>query len=146
MAAGLIVRAKRPAIARKLEGPVVWASYIMILVVMVLFLITMLFSPNAAGGLTKLFGTFGIAAMVIVVGISLILGYFCGGPTTGTRRSLATGSAIRNAGMAMLFATSIFGGDVSEVLPVLIVYIIVQTVMVGLAAGRWRKQSAQGAV
>ncbi len=146
MAAGLIVRAKRPAIAKKLEGPVVWASYIMILVVMVLFLITMLFSPNAVGGLTKLFGTFGIAAMVIVVGISLILGYLCGGPTTGTRRSLATGSAIRNAGMAMLFATSIFGGDVSEVLPVLIVYIIVQTVMVGLAAGRWRKQSAHGAV
>jgi BASS family bile acid:Na+ symporter len=84
--------------------------------------------------------------MVIVVGISLILGYFCGGPTTGNRRSLAIGSAIRNAGMAMLFATSIFGGDVSAVLPVLIVYIIVQTVMVGLAAGRWRKQSAHGAV
>ena len=146
MAAGLLVRAKWPAIAKKLEAPVVWASYIMILVVMLLFLATVLFSPGAVGGLTKLFGTFGIAAMVIVVGISLVLGYLCGGPTTGTRRSLATGSAIRNAGMAMLFATSIFGENVSEVLPVLIVYIIVQTVMVGLAAGKWRKQSAPGAV
>jgi BASS family bile acid:Na+ symporter len=143
MAAGLLIRAKRPEIAKKLEGPVVWASYIMILVVMIMFLLTALFSPDAAGGLSHLFGTFGIAAMVIVVGISLILGYLCGGPTTGTRRSLAIGSAIRNAGMALLFATSIFG-DINEVLPVLIVYIIIQTVMVGLAAGKWRKQSAPG--
>jgi bile acid:Na+ symporter, BASS family len=145
MAAGLLVRAKSPGIARKLEGPVVWSSYILILAVMIMFLLTILLSPNPVGGLSHLFGTFGIAAMVIVVGISLILGYLCGGPTIGTRRSLAIGSAIRNAGMAMLFATSIYG-DVSVILPVLVVFIIVQILMVGLSAGRWRKRSAQGTV
>jgi len=141
MAIGLLVRAKRPAIARKLEGPVVWASYLMILIVLIMVLLTVLFSPDSLGGLSHLFGTFGIAAMVIVVGLSLFFGYFSGGSSTGTRRSLAIGSAIRNAGMAMLFATSMYG-DVTEILPVLIVYIIIQTLMVGLAAGRWRRQSS----
>jgi bile acid:Na+ symporter, BASS family len=143
MVTGLLVRAKKPAIARKLEGPVVWASYILILAVMILFLLTILFSPNPAGELSRIFGTFGIVAMVIVVGISLILGYLLGGPATGTRRSLAIGSAIRNAGMAMLFATSIYG-DVSVILPVLVIFIIVQILMVGLAAGKWRKRPATG--
>ncbi len=141
MVIGLLIRAVRPAIAKKLEAPVVWASYIMILIVLIIVLLTVLFSPNPVGGISSLFGTFGIAAIVLVVGISILLGYFCGGPTTGTRRSLATGSAIRNAGMAMLFATSIFG-DVSEVLPVLIAFIVIQTVMVGIVANRWRKQPA----
>ena len=145
MVIGLLVHAKKPAIAKKLEVPVVWASYILILVVMILFLVTLLSSPNPARELTCIFGTFGIAAMVIAVGIALILGYLCGGPATGTRRSLAIGSAIRNAGMAMLFATSIYG-DVSVILPVLVIFIIVQILMVGLAAGRWRKRPAPGMV
>lgn len=145
MVAGLLIRAKLPEIADKLQNPVVWASYVMILIVIIIAFLTRIFSPNPAGGLSDLFGTFGIAAIVIAVGISIILGYLFGGPKAGIRKSMAMGSAIRNAGMALLFATSIFG-DIGEVLTVLIAYIVVQSLMAGLVAAKWRRQSTPGTV
>jgi BASS family bile acid:Na+ symporter len=141
MVIGLLVRAKRPAIAEKIMGPVVWASYLMILVVLVTALLSKLLGPNPVGGLIDLFGTLGIFAIVLAVGISLILGYIFGGPVESIRRSLATGSAIRNAGMALLFAASIFDA-VGEVLTVLVAFIIIQTLVVGLIAGMWRRRGA----
>jgi BASS family bile acid:Na+ symporter len=85
----------------------------------------------------------GILAIILAVGISLILGYLFGGPAEGTRRSLAFGSANRNAGMALLFATSI-SSDLSSILAVLVAYIIVQIVMSAVLAAKWRKNPATG--
>jgi BASS family bile acid:Na+ symporter len=143
MVIGLLIRARRPSIAEKLMSPVVWTSYIMILVVFVMFLIYKIFSPDPVGGLRDLFGTMGILAIVLAVGISLILGYLFGGPAEGTRRSLAMGSANRNAGMALLFATSI-SSDLGDILAVLVAYIIVQILISGVIAAKWRKKPAHG--
>jgi bile acid:Na+ symporter, BASS family len=143
MVIGLLVRARRPAFAEKIMGSVVLTSYLMILVVLVMALAIKLFSPNPVGGLIDLFGTYGILAIALAVGISLILGYLFGGPADGIRRSLATGSAIRNAGMALLFAASIFDA-VGEVLTVLVAYIVIQTLVVGIVAGMWRKRTVPG--
>jgi len=143
MVIGLLIRAKRPSIAEKLMSPVVWTSYIMILVVFVMFLIYKIFSPDPVGGLRDLFGTMGILAIVLAVGISLILGHLFGGPAEGTRRSLAMGSANRNAGMALLFATSI-SSEIGDILAVLVAYIIVQIVMSAILAAKWRKKPAVG--
>ena len=115
----------------------------MILVVIVMFLIYKIFSPDPVGGLRDLFGTMGILAIVLAVGISLILGYLFGGPAEGTRRSLAMGSANRNAGMALLFATSI-SSELGDILAVLVAYIIVQIIMSGVLAAKWRKKPASG--
>ena len=138
MLAGLIIRARLPAIADKLMSPVVWTSYIMILVVFITFLMYKIFSPDPVGGLRDLFGTMGILAIILAVGISLILGYLLGGPADGTRRSLAFGSANHNAGMALLFATSI-SSEIGDILAVLVAYIIVQIVMSAILAAKWRK-------
>jgi len=143
MVIGLLIRAKRPAIAEKLMSPVVWTSYIMILIVFVMFLLYKIFSPDPVGGLRDLFGTMGILAIILAVGISLILGYLFGGPAEGTRRSLAFGSANRNAGMALLFATSI-SSEIGDILAVLVAYIIVQIVMSAILAAKWRKNPAAG--
>jgi BASS family bile acid:Na+ symporter len=138
---GLLIRAKRPPIAEKLMGPVVLASYIMILVVLVMALLTKLLNPDPVGGLINLFGTFGVISIVLAVGISFILGFLLGGSMESTRRTLATGSAIRNAGIALLFAASFFEA-VGDVLTVLIAYIIIQTLVVGIVAAVWRKRAA----
>jgi BASS family bile acid:Na+ symporter len=143
MVIGLLLRARRPSIAEKLMSPVVWTSYIMILVVFVVFLLYKIFSPDPVGGLRDLFGTMGILAIVLAVGISLILGYLFGGPVEGTRRSLAFGSANRNAGMALLFATSI-SSEIGDILAVLVAYIIVQIIMSAVIAAKWRKKPAAG--
>jgi BASS family bile acid:Na+ symporter len=143
MVIGLLIRARWPPVAEKLMSPVVWTSYIMILVVIVMFLVYKIFSPDPVGGLRDLFGTMGILAIVLAVGISLILGYFFGGPAEGTRRSLAMGSANRNAGMALLFATSI-SSELGDILAVLVAYIIVQIIMSGVLAAKWRKKPAAG--
>ena len=123
-------------------SPVVWTSYIMILVVFVVFLMYKIFSPDPVGGLRDLFGTMGILSIILAVGISLILGYLFGGPAEGTRRSLAFGSANRNAGMALLFATSI-SSEIGDILAVLVAYIIVQ-IHDGVVAAKWRKKPAAG--
>ena len=141
MVIGLLIRARRPSIAEKLMGPVVWTSYIMILVVMLTALAAKLFSPDPVGGLISLFGTLGIISIVLAVGISVILGYLFGGPAEGTRRSLATGSANRNTGMALLFAASI-SSEVSEILAVLVAYIVIQILITGIVAAKWRKKPA----
>jgi BASS family bile acid:Na+ symporter len=143
MVIGLIIRAKYPSIAEKIMGPVVWTSYIMILVVMVMALAIKLFSPDPVGGLISLFGSMGPLAIVIAVGVSVILGYLFGGPAEGTRRSLATGSANRNTGMALLFAASI-SSEISEILAVLVAYIIIQILITGILAAKWRKKPAAG--
>jgi len=143
MVIGLLIRAKWPSIAEKVMGPVVWTSYIMILVVMLTALAIKLFSPDPVGGVFSLFGTMGIFAIVLAVGISLILGYLFGGPAEGTRRSLATGSANRNTGMALLFAAGI-SSEVSEILAVLVAYIIIQILITGVVAAKWRKKPAAG--
>jgi BASS family bile acid:Na+ symporter len=143
MVIGLLIRAKRPLIAEKLMSPVVWTSYIMILVVFVVFLLYKIFSPDPVGGLRDLFGTMGILAIILAVGISLILGYLFGGPSEGTRRSLAFGSANRNAGMALLFATSI-SSEIGDILAVLVAYIIVQIIMSAVLTAKWMKKPAHG--
>jgi len=141
MVIGLLIRARRPSIAERLMGPVVWTSYIMILVVMLTALAAKLFSPDPVGGVISLFGTRGIISIALAVGISVILGYLFGGPAEGTRRSLATGSANRNTGMALLFAASI-SSEVSEILAVLVAYIVIQILITGIVAARWRKKPA----
>ena len=143
MVIGLFIRARYPSIAEKIMGPVVWTSYIMILVVMVMALVIKIFSPDPIGGVISLFGSMGILAIVLAVGLSLILGYLFGGPVEGTRRSLATGSANRNTGMALLFAASI-SSEVSEILAVLVAYIIIQILITGVVAAKWRKKPASG--
>jgi BASS family bile acid:Na+ symporter len=111
--------------------------------VFVVFLMYKIFSPDPVGGLRDLFGTLGILAIILAVGISLILGYLFGGPAEGTRRSLAFGSANRNAGMALLFATSI-SSEIGDILAVLVAYIIVQIIISGVIAAQWRKKPASG--
>ncbi|MGB9177578.1 MAG: bile acid:sodium symporter [Methanoregula sp.] len=143
MVIGLVIRAIRPSTAERLMGPVVWTSYIMILVVMVTALAMKLFSQDPVGGLISLFGTLGVLSIVLAVGISLILGYLFGGPAEGTRRSLATGSANRNTGMALLFAASI-SSEISEILSVLVAYIVIQILISGIVAAKWRKKPATG--
>ncbi len=113
----------------------------MILVLFVTFLIYKIFSPDPVGGLRDLFGTLGILAIILAVGISLILGYLFGGPSEGTRRSLAFGSANRNAGMALLFATSI-SSEIGDILAVLVAYIIVQIIMSAVLTAKWMKKPA----
>jgi bile acid:Na+ symporter, BASS family len=112
-------------------------------VVMVTALAMKLFSQDPVGGLISLFGTLGVLSIILAVGVSVILGYLFGGPADGTRRSLATGSANRNAGMALLFAASI-SSEISEILSVLIAYIIIQILITGILAAKWREKPAAG--
>jgi len=100
-----------------------------------------LFSPDPVGGVISLFGTLGIISIALAMGISVILGYLFGRPAEGTRRSLATGSANRNTGMALLFAASI-SSEVSEILAVLVAYIVIQILITGIVAAKWRKKPA----
>lgn len=139
--AGLFLRTRSPPISDRIKGPVYRISYAMILLVVGIGLWAELATPGAGEELISLFGSYSLLTMVLVVGLSMLFGYFLGGNSEGTRRSLAMGSSIRNAGMALLFATGSFGSMVSDILTVLITYIIIQTTMTAVAGLLLRRKS-----
>ena len=138
---GLALRAYRPAVADRVKVPVVLFSYFMILIVLIMALATTFGPANPTGIFRSLFGTYGILVIVLAVSLSFLFGYFLGGARKGIRRSLAESSAIRNSGMALLFAASSFTAMMSDILTVLIAYTIIQTAVVGIVAGLWRRKS-----
>ncbi|MBP1929182.1 BASS family bile acid:Na+ symporter [Methanolinea mesophila] len=138
---GLALRAYRPTVADRLKGPVVLFSYVMILFVLILALATTFGPANPVGIFRGLFGSYGVLVIILAVAISFLFGFLLGGPNPGIRRSLAESSAIRNSGMALLFAASSFTAIMSDILTVLIAYTIIQTVIVGIVAGLWRRKS-----
>ena len=57
---------------------------------------------------TKAIGGRAVAAMLILVLASMVVGWAMGGPDGGTRRVLATGTSMRNAGLCLLIALKSF--------------------------------------
>ncbi len=81
------------------------------------------------------FGTGAVAAGVVFVSLSLVVGYALGGPSTGTQSVLGLGTGQRNIAAALLIATQNFPDD-----PGVVVMLLVTTlagVIVLLFAARW---------
>ncbi len=102
---GLAIRAYRPAVADRVKFPVVMFSYIMILIVLVMALLTTFGSANAAGIFRSLFGTYGILVIVLAVCILFFSGTSWEGPDRNPQVACES-SAVSNSGMALLFAAA----------------------------------------
>ncbi|MBN2734086.1 MAG: bile acid:sodium symporter [Methanomicrobiaceae archaeon] len=136
---GMFLRSYRPEFAHRLSGPAFWTSNISALIVIVMSLLIIFLQESNGGFFSYVFGTCGIPAILIVVVISVMLGYFYGGETFGEKKSMAISSANRNAGVAFLIAVSSF-----SMMPVaiimIIIYIIIQSIITGGLAGYWLRK------
>ena len=81
-------------------------------------------------------GISALLAVLLIVGASMLLGYFLAGPDRENRQVLATSSANRNLGVSLLVGASALAAY-GEAFIIIIVYAIVQTIVSGLIAVKW---------
>ena len=86
--------------------------------------------PKVVGSVKEVFGSHGMLAMLVLVILSEITGWLFGGPSVEDRRTLATGTTLRNIGLCLLIATQDF--DLGLVVPTILVYLLIQFVVVTL--------------
>jgi bile acid:Na+ symporter, BASS family len=81
-----------------------------------------------------------LPVLVAVVGLlvtSLTTGAFLGGRERSARRSLALISAARKGGLALVIATSTFGGDADEVI-MIVAFTLIELVLLTAVAAWWK--------
>jgi BASS family bile acid:Na+ symporter len=81
-------------------------------------------------------GLTALLAVLLIVAVSMLLGYFLAGPDRENRQVLATSSANRNLGVSLLVGASALAAH-GEAFIIIIVYAIVQTIVSGLIAVKW---------
>ena len=117
LAAGLALRAQYGKLAARVKPVLDWVSNA-ILVPMVLLL--------AVANIDKIlhiFGTRGILAGFLLIGLGFGIGWMIGGPSGDRRRALALGTGQRNVAAALVVASESFS-DPSVVIMVIVVTIV----------------------
>jgi BASS family bile acid:Na+ symporter len=86
----------------------------------------------------------GILAMLILLGISLAVGWIPGGPGSGDRKAMALTTSIRNVGLGLVITASAFPGTAAAT--AVIVYGLVQLLGSFLLALWWRRNPSMAEV
>jgi len=99
---GLLIKARYEGTAQTLQPVMAQISNISLALLLVLMLVVNFRNVLA------LFGTGAIIATLLFIAISVLAGYFLGGPATDNKRVLALGTGQRNLAAAFLIATANF--------------------------------------
>jgi BASS family bile acid:Na+ symporter len=130
---GLAVHRLWPHLAERLRRPSILASTGLLGITLVVVVL------NSADDVRSV-GWEALGAMLVLSGVSLLLGWMLGGPGVATRRSLALTSGERASGLALLVATTSFAGTGADVavvaygLCLLVLNVAVALVLRGRAA------------
>lgn len=100
---GLGIRQWRPLIAERIARPIGLVANLLLLAVIILLLAR----ENETLALIRLRGWLG---MLLLLSVSLAIGWLLGGPARATRKSLALTTAVRNAAVALVIVSSNFAG------------------------------------
>lgn len=90
-----------------------------------------------SGSMVSFVGTGTLGLSAVLVGASLVLGYWLGGPAQGTREVLGTTTAARNAAIALFIATT--GFTTPNVLTTVLAFSFIGVVGSGLIASVLRR-------
>lgn len=121
LAAGLLLRARRPEAAGRVQPAVARLSNISMILVVAL---------TTAGHLESVllvFGTLGVLAAIVYTIVCVAIGWVLGGPAAGTRGVLALGTAQRNTAAAFVVAGQNF--EDPKVIVMITVVLIVEFLM-----------------
>ena len=134
---GMLLGERAPALAEKLARPLVIIFLASVVTLLVLL------GPKIVEGVTSVYGSRGIMAMLAVVVLSLATGWLLGGPGREYRRTLSIATGLRNIGLAAVVATVSFPG--TQVAAAVVTYLVVQFVvcaLVGVYFARTAKSAA----
>ena len=134
LAAGLFVKARYEELAQSLSPYMTQASSITLMVQVVLGVLL------TGGDLLGLLGTGALLAALLFITISLVLGYFLGGPDRDTRVVIGLGTAQRNISAAMLITVQNFAEP--KVLVMVLAGAALMLVINPLVAGEFGKRAA----
>lgn len=142
---GMVVKAKAAALAPKLAKGLGLASVVLFVTMVVLLMAPRKAAMQQVGGQAA-------GVLLVLVLLSMLVGWLLGGPETGTRQILASATSMRNVALAMAIAATF--PDAERVLPALIAFsalmvppnLVLTIVCLVLAARRARRQSAAAPV
>jgi len=80
-----------------------------------------------------------LIAIVVIVGFGMLVGHLLGGPDPGNRGALATATASRHPGIALLLAVGVFPENEQAILGTVLLYLLVNIVLT-VPYQRWRKK------
>jgi bile acid:Na+ symporter, BASS family len=119
---GMFVGDRAPELAGKLQKPL---GLIMLAAILVVFYH---FGPLLVKAFLSVRGSNGIAAMFVVVALSVITGWLFGGARREIRRTLSIATTVKNLGLGALIATTDFS---DKLVPAAVMtYFLVQIVVV----------------
>ena len=131
---GLLIKARYEGTAATLQPIMAQIANISLALLLVLMLVVNFRNVLA------LFGTGAILATLLFIAISVVGGYFLGGPATDTKRVVALGTGQRNLAAALLIATANFAEQ-----PNVLVYLAATGLLLMVAlmptAGEFGKRS-----
>jgi BASS family bile acid:Na+ symporter len=122
---GMAIAERAPAIAMKLNRP--------LLLVFGLSAAALLgvLAPAIGQAVASVYGTRGLLTALLLVILSIAIGWLLGGPEVSYRRTLSIATALRNVGVAAVIATTEFPG--TAVAATVLCYFIIQIVVSALA-------------
>jgi bile acid:Na+ symporter, BASS family len=132
-AVGLLVHHLKPDLATRLSGPLNKAGMGLLVVALVPVLIKMW------PGIVALIGDGTLIAIIAFIAVGLAAGHLLGGPASTTRSVLALATATRHPGVALIIATANFPDDKQVILPALLLYLLVCTIVCAPYV-MWRKR------
>jgi bile acid:Na+ symporter, BASS family len=122
-AIGLLVHHLKPDLAVRLSGPLNKAGMALLVLALVPVLIKMW------PGIVALVGDGTLIAIIAFIAVGLAAGHVLGGPQSSTRSVLALATATRHPGVALVIATANFPDDKQLILPALLLYLVVCTII-----------------
>ena len=125
---GLLIKARYEGTAQTLQPVMAQISNISLALLLVLMLVVNFRNVLA------LFGTGAILATLLFIAISVVAGYFLGGPATDTKRVLALGTGQRNLAAAFLIATANFADQPNVLVYLAAVSLLLMVALVPTAA------------
>jgi BASS family bile acid:Na+ symporter len=135
--AGMLARHLAPQLAGRALRPLSFVASALLVVSVIPILIT------AWGPMLSLVGNGTLLAFAMFAGTGLSIGHWLGGPEPSSRAVLAISTASRHPGIALVVAQSAFPKQAESVLPALLAYLIVES-LVSLVYVRWLRRRHPG--
>lgn len=133
----LLIRARYEEVALSLIPTMTMAANLSLVVLLIGY-----FVPYF-NEIIGIIGGFGILGAILLIAGAFVIGYLLGGPSIGTRKTLALGTGTPNVAAAFTVATSNFQSD-PEVLIEILVVALLGLVVLMLIAGHLGKRSGVG--
>ena len=131
--AGMLARHLAPGLASRAMRPLSLVAGVLLVASVI----------PASGAMLSLVGNGTLLAFATFAAAGLLIGHWLGGPEPSTRAVLAIATASRHPGIALVVAQSAFPEQAKAVLPALLSYLIVES-LVSLIYVRWLRRRRAG--